>query len=41
MKKLHLFELREGHVVLDGAIIKGVRECEFSIKENGAVKKLP
>ena len=40
MKKLHLFELREGHVVLDGAIIRGVRECEFSIKENDSPAEL-
>ena len=38
MKKLHLFELREGHVVLDGIIIRGVRECEFSIKENDSLQ---
>ena len=40
MKKLHLFELREGHVVLDGAIIRGIRECEFSIKENDSHAEL-
>ena len=40
MKKLHLFELREGHVVLDGGIIRGVRECEFSIKENDSLAEL-
>ena len=40
MEKLHLFELREGHIVLDGAIIRGVRECEFSIKENDSLAEL-
>ena len=40
MKKLHLFELREGHVVLDGAIIRGIRECEFSIKGNDSPAEL-
>ena len=34
MAKLHLFELKNGHVTLDGKIIRGIRECEFSIKEN-------
>lgn len=40
MKKLHLFELREGHVVLDGVIIRGIRECEFSIKGNDSPAEL-
>ena len=32
MGKLHLFELRSGHILLDGVTIRGIRECEFSIK---------
>ena len=31
MGKLHLFELRSGHILLDGVTIRGIRECEFSI----------
>lgn len=38
--KLHLFELKNGHIVLDGTIIRGVRECEFSIKENDSLAEL-
>lgn len=31
MGKLHLFELRSGHILLDGVTIRGIRECEFSM----------
>lgn len=37
MGKLHLFELRSGHILLDGVTIRGIRECEFSIKENDSL----
>lgn len=37
MTKLHLFELKDGHIVLDGTIIRGIRECKFSIKENDSL----
>lgn len=40
MAKLHLFELKNGHVILDGKIIRGIRECEFSIKENDSFAEL-
>lgn len=40
MAKLHLFELKNGHVTLDGKIIRGIRECEFSIKENDSFAEL-
>ena len=40
MKKLHLFELKDGHIVLDGIVIRGVRECELSIKENDSPAEL-
>lgn len=40
MTKLHLFELKDGHIVLDGTIIRGIRECKFSIKENDSLAEL-
>lgn len=40
MGKLHLFELRSGHILLDGVTIRGIRECEFSIKENDSLAEL-
>lgn len=40
MTTLHLFELKDGHIVLDGTIIRGIRECKFSIKENDSLAEL-
>ena len=40
MGKLHLFELRSGHILLDVVTIRGIRECEFSIKENDSLAEL-
>ena len=40
MKKIHMFELRDGHIALDGMAINGIRECEFSIKENDSLAEL-
>ena len=41
MTKLHLFELKDGHIVLDETIIRGIRECKFSIKENDSLAERP
>mgnify|MGYP004727333691 CR=1 FL=1 len=38
--QLHLFELKDGHIILDGEVIRGTRECEFSIKENDSLAEL-
>lgn len=38
--QLHLFELKDGHIILDGEVIRGIRECEFSIKENDSLAEL-